>query len=92
MTNERLVLTLNLVYSGCCSTWNSYANSAKHCYSVHLSIKVYVISASFMQVSALNEAIQGSAKSVFRSWEQRLNSAGVNTSKINVLNCDTVTP
>ncbi|CAO2818037.1 unnamed protein product [Amaranthus hypochondriacus] len=28
------------------------------------------------KVSALNEAIQGSAKSVFRSWEQRLNSAG----------------
>ncbi|XP_057516413.1 uncharacterized protein LOC130797713 [Amaranthus tricolor] len=28
------------------------------------------------KVSALNEAIQGSAKSVFRSWEHRLNSAG----------------
>ncbi|KAL2940215.1 PITH domain-containing protein 1 [Bienertia sinuspersici] len=33
-------------------------------------------------VSALNEAVAGSAKSVFRSWEQRLNSAGVSTNSI----------
>lgn len=41
--------------------------------------EVKVITVDFMQVSALNEAIQGSAKSVFRSWDQRLNSAGVIT-------------
>lgn len=29
------------------------------------------------KVSALNEAITGSVKSVFRSWEQRLNSSEV---------------
>ncbi|KAK9211205.1 hypothetical protein WN943_000579 [Citrus x changshan-huyou] len=29
-------------------------------------------------VSALNEAVPGSVKSVFKAWEQRLNSSGVN--------------
>lgn len=29
------------------------------------------------KVSALNEAVSGSVKSVFRAWEQRLNSSEV---------------
>lgn len=31
------------------------------------------------QVSALNEATPGSVKSVFKAWEERLNSSGVIT-------------
>lgn len=30
-----------------------------------------------LKVSALNEAVSGSVKSVFRAWEQRLNSSEV---------------
>lgn len=31
----------------------------------------------FSKVSALNEAVSGSVKSVFRAWEQRLNTSEV---------------
>uniref|UniRef100_A0A7N0TJB0 PITH domain-containing protein n=1 Tax=Kalanchoe fedtschenkoi TaxID=63787 RepID=A0A7N0TJB0_KALFE len=60
----------------CSSNWSLY----KHIDMSKIPVSVLIIKICLTslphQVSALNEAVQGSVKSVFRAWEHRLDSSG----------------
>ncbi|KAK4388765.1 PITH domain-containing protein 1 [Sesamum angolense] len=56
----------------CSSDWSLYKHVDLSKVSSFIFLEFYI---SLESVSALNEAVSGSVKSIFRAWEQRLNSS-----------------